>query len=105
VYNANNGLSSVVLCDKEYPRRVAFTLLGKVVDEFSKEYNENVWKNTNTELKCSFVQKAVDEYQDPAKADSIVRIQKDLDETKIILVSWYALVWIGFSSSRRSIKR
>lgn len=80
-------MSAVVLCDKEYPRRVAFTLLGKVIDEFTKENNENIWKSTNTELPCSFVQKAVDEYQDPAKADSIVRIQKDLDETKIILVS------------------
>ncbi|EME29285.1 VAMP-like protein YKT61 [Galdieria sulphuraria] len=85
VYNAPSGLATVVLCDKEYPRRVAFTLLGKVIDEFTKEFNENVWKTTYIELTCSFVQKAVDEYQDPAKADSIVRIQKDLDETKIIL--------------------
>eukprot|EP00871_Galdieria_phlegrea_P000855 jgi/Galph1/1770/GphlegSOOS_G451.1 len=85
VYVASSGLAAVVLCDKEYPRRVAFTLLGKTIDDFSKENNENTWKNATSEVTYPALQKIVDEYQDPSKADSIVRIQKDLDETKIIL--------------------
>ena len=42
------------------------------------------------------VQEAVKEYQDPAKADKITKIRRDLDETTEILVrgvwGWFGLV-------------
>lgn len=42
------------------------------------------------------MQEAVKEYQDPAKADKITKIRRDLDETTEILVrgvwGWFGLV-------------
>jgi synaptobrevin family protein YKT6 len=35
VFADNGGLAAVAICDDEYPDRVAFTLLAKLLDEFT----------------------------------------------------------------------
>ena len=37
-FTANNGLSGICIADAEYPSRVAFGLLSKVLDEFAAQY-------------------------------------------------------------------
>lgn len=81
-----SGLAAVAVCDEEYPPRVAFTLLMKVLDDFCAKYSdETVWKEARTELEFTELDGVVEKYQDPHEADAIMRIQKDLDDTKIIL--------------------
>ena len=36
VYVRRDGLSGIVVCDQEYPPRVAFALLNKLMEEFHK---------------------------------------------------------------------
>jgi len=78
------GLGGVVVCDAEYPRRVAFTLLNKVLDEFAVKYDKNVWASSG-ELPFAQLDEYIKKYQDPVQADPLMRVQSDLDETKIIL--------------------
>eukprot|EP00951_Prasinocladus_malaysianus_P040220 scaffold459084_cov38-Prasinocladus_malaysianus.AAC.1 len=56
VYN-KGGLAALAVADKEYPSRAAFCILNKCLDDFTG--------------------------QDPAAADKLMQIQKDLDETKV----------------------
>ncbi|NXW69372.1 YKT6B protein, partial [Hirundo rustica] len=43
VYVRNDGLAGVVIADNEYPQRVCFTLLDKVLDEFSRQVSKMDW--------------------------------------------------------------
>ncbi|KTF88930.1 hypothetical protein cypCar_00033706 [Cyprinus carpio] len=43
VYVRNDNLGGVVIADSEYPSRVCFTLLDKVLDEFSRQVNSVDW--------------------------------------------------------------
>uniref|UniRef100_A0A803VWG5 YKT6 v-SNARE homolog n=1 Tax=Ficedula albicollis TaxID=59894 RepID=A0A803VWG5_FICAL len=43
VYVRSDGLAGVVIADNEYPQRVCFTLLDKVLDEFSRQVSKMDW--------------------------------------------------------------
>ncbi|XP_056096685.1 synaptobrevin homolog YKT6 isoform X2 [Rhinichthys klamathensis goyatoka] len=70
VYVRNDNLGGVVIADGEYPSRVCFTLLDKVLDEFSRQVNSIDWPSGS---------------QNPREADAMTKVQAELDETKIIL--------------------
>lgn len=76
-----NGLAAVVVTDKEYPERVAFSLLGKVIVEFESEFGQ-AWRDVaqDQNLEPLFLKEALNEFQDPRKADKLVAIQEDLSE-------------------------
>ncbi|ORZ05049.1 Longin-like domain-containing protein [Absidia repens] len=84
VYAHPQGISGVIFSDKEYPSRVAFSLLNKVLDEFLVKFPPEKWNGTQLldypEL-TSYLQK----YQDPKQADTIMKVQNELDETTAIL--------------------
>ncbi|XP_024908664.1 synaptobrevin homolog YKT6-like [Cynoglossus semilaevis] len=86
VYVRNDNLSAVVIADTEYPQRVCFTLLDKVLDEFSRQVDSINWPSGNPE---TINYKALDihlaKYQNPKEADAMTKVQAELDETKIIL--------------------
>lgn len=89
VHSRSTGLILTAVCDSEYPSRVAYTLLMKVHDDFVKLHPNWNSANINTakELPLPFpeLEGIVKRYQNPAEADNIMKIQKDLDDTKIIL--------------------
>lgn len=85
VHVRSNGLAAVAVCDAEYPARVAFTLLMKIQEDFMNAYSEASWINATSELSLTGLNEMIAKYQDPHEADAIMKIQKDLDETKIIL--------------------
>lgn len=64
----------VVVSDDEYPPKVAHTITLKILEEFPQ-------CNLDAYLR---------KFQDPKEADSIMRLQAELDETKIILHSTIA---------------
>lgn len=84
----DSELSGVIITDKEYPVRPVFTLLNKVLDEFLVQYpNYNTESDVSAfeKFENSNLQDYIAKYQDPKNADSIMKVQNELDETKIVL--------------------
>jgi synaptobrevin family protein YKT6 len=80
--------------DSEYPVRVAFSLLNKTtydskVNGITTGSAQPPAKGVGILTPDAFpqAQDYLRRYQDPRQADSIMKVQQELDETKIILVS------------------
>ncbi|XP_066586187.1 synaptobrevin homolog YKT6 [Prorops nasuta] len=88
VYVRADNLAGVLISDHEYPRRVAHTLITKVLDEFAMKYQPSMWQ-TLKEALTDFPQANIylSKYQNPNEADALMKMQTDLDETKIILLN------------------
>ena len=93
---SSDSLVGVIVTDAEYPIRVVFSLLNKILDEFTTKFRADVWEQKAKDSRASGKQSLVDwpvlgdyivKYQDPKQADTIMKVQQELDETKIILVS------------------
>ncbi|KAF0699465.1 Aste57867_9972 [Aphanomyces stellatus] len=86
VYVRQDGLAGIVVCDQEYPPRVAFALMNKFLEEYNKETRGEWATNPGTGSQdWAPLMKALEDYQDPSKADKISAIQKELDETTAVL--------------------
>jgi synaptobrevin family protein YKT6 len=85
-YNRSDGLGGTVTTDLEYPARVAFVLLGQLLEEFTASVGDT-WKDVTTPESVAFppLEEYLQKYQDPAAADKVTKIQKDLDDTTQIL--------------------
>lgn len=64
---------------------MAHQLLSKVIDEFLSKYPRTAFANSTPTLDFPQLKEYIVKYQDPQQADSIMKIQKELDETKIVL--------------------
>ena len=88
-YARSEGICAVIVTEKAYPTLVAHQFLSKVADEFLSLHAQSSF-NSMLEPKAnsySFPALAdhIKKYQDPGQADSVAKIQKELDETKIAL--------------------
>lgn len=85
-YVRSDGLAGAVVTDTEYPARVAFVLLTQLLDDFTNTVGVS-WKTVMTPESMSFppIEEYLQKYQDPAAADKVTKIQRDLDETTQIL--------------------
>jgi len=84
-YGRTEGIAGIIISDHSYPALVAHQLLSKVVDEFLAKHPRSSWANTSSTLSFPELKDYIVKYQDPQQADSIMKIQKELDETKIVL--------------------
>lgn len=84
VYSHPRGVTGVIFSDKEYPMRVAFGLLNKILDEFLVKFPAETWKPN---LPYPELEEYLKKYQDPKQADTIMRVQDELNETTAILVT------------------
>jgi synaptobrevin family protein YKT6 len=84
VYGRSEGIAGVIISDHEYPSLVAHQVLSKLVDEFLAEYPVSAFKNGG-KVPFAKLKEYIVKYQDPQQADSIMKIQKELDETKILM--------------------
>jgi synaptobrevin homolog YKT6 len=84
-YGRSEGVCGVIMSDQEYPALVAHQLLSKVVDEFLIKNPRSSWASGTPTLAMPELREYITKYQDPQQADSILKIQKELDETKIVL--------------------
>lgn len=108
----NSGdLSCVIVSDEEYPVRVAFSLINKIVDDWQRDFPKSTYEAdvTNSRIQSptspKFQEKNwpelntyLQKYQDPRQADNIMKIQQELDDTKIVLVRLslgYLSQWTG----------
>ena len=76
----------VIITDHEYPVRPAFSLLTKLLDDFIAKVPQSSFK-TPQAISFPEVNTYLQKYQDPRQSDAIMKVQQELDETKIILVS------------------
>ena len=82
IHSRGEGVAVIMITDKEYPSRVAFSLLLKIGDEFIQDNARNKWAENMGYIK---LKAHITRYQDPQKADPIMKVQKELDETKIVM--------------------
>ncbi|KAI9340269.1 Longin-like domain-containing protein [Obelidium mucronatum] len=88
VYVRSDGLAGVIVTDIEYPTRSAFTIVNKVLEEFSTRFPSSQWGTLNpasTGTQYPELKAQLTKFQDPHAADPLLRVQRDLDETKIVL--------------------
>jgi len=81
-----NGLTAIAVMDKEYPSRSAFCVLGKLCDDYHEKCGD-AWRTvTEDDTRGNeIMEAAIVKYQDPMEADKILKIQKELDDTKVVL--------------------
>ena len=86
-YGRSEGIAGIIISDEEYPKMVAQQLLSKLCDEFLSTFPPAKWDRLGPADKHPWpvLQEYIAKYQDPQQADSIMKVQKELDETKIIL--------------------
>ncbi|KAH7890389.1 snare protein YKT6 [Phlebopus sp. FC_14] len=86
VYNRGGAeqLAAIIITDQEYPVRPAFSLLTKILDEFIAKVPQSSFSNPSS-ISFPDIQMYITKYQDPRQADTIMRVQQELDETKIVL--------------------
>jgi len=81
-----DGLAAAIVSDAEYPQRVAHTLLSKIMDDFTNNYPPSSWSYMGEQTaKMASLADFLKKYQNPQEADPLMRLQKDLDDTKDIL--------------------
>ncbi|KAF8958409.1 snare protein YKT6 [Flammula alnicola] len=89
VYNRGGAeqlaaLKAVIITDEEYPVRPAFSLLTKILDDFTAKVPQSSFNNPSA-ISFPEINTYIQKYQDPRQADTIMRVQQELDETKIVL--------------------
>lgn len=73
-YARSEGVAGIIISDQEYPALVAHQLLGKILDEFLSKFPRSAWENSNGEVPFPQLKEYITKYQDPAQADSIMKV-------------------------------
>lgn len=77
------------MTDAEYPTKSAFSILNKIMDEFTNIFtNQQEWPTLTpaiTSTRYPQLQQHLVSAQNPRNADPFMKVQQELDETKIIL--------------------
>jgi len=83
-----DGLGAIVMADKEYAPRVAVALAKEVLAAFKGAHAAAAWRAARADYACRLpaLEGTLREYQDPTKVDKVLRLDKQLGETKDILV-------------------
>ncbi|VDM16907.1 unnamed protein product [Hydatigera taeniaeformis] len=86
IFVRHDKLCAVVFSDQEYPQRVAQTLLTKVLEDFSTEYSPSTWATMSAGgANMRKLGEYLIKYQDPCQADSLSKLQADVEDTTQIL--------------------
>jgi len=84
-YSWNNpqGVCATVLVDGEYPMRVAFALCSEALRYFL-EGMRGKWEDANSDMALTMpeIQELFEKFKNPAEADKLTKIEKDLEEVK-----------------------
>jgi synaptobrevin family protein YKT6 len=84
-YARTEGICGIIISDQEYPGLIAHQLLSNIIDEFISKHPPAEWRNSDAKISFPPLKEYITKYQDPQQASSIMKIQKELDETKIVL--------------------
>eukprot|EP01029_Cantina_marsupialis_P014373 TRINITY_DN3175_c0_g1_i2.p1 TRINITY_DN3175_c0_g1~~TRINITY_DN3175_c0_g1_i2.p1 ORF type:complete len:203 (+),score=51.87 TRINITY_DN3175_c0_g1_i2:190-798(+) len=86
VHLRGDTLGAVVVADVEYPARVAFNLARTAIEKYDEGIGA-IWRSAMKDkpASCAAIPALLKQYQTPEHVDKIMKIRKDLDETKGIL--------------------
>ncbi|KAJ2491376.1 palmitoyltransferase [Coemansia sp. RSA 2050] len=84
-YRSLPNLCAIVITDREYPSRVALGLAAKMIDEYTKVHDGRFIDSAQGKAGFAVLKEFIGKYQDPKQADSIMKLQQELDETKVVL--------------------
>eukprot|EP01117_Protostelium_nocturnum_P013932 TRINITY_DN524_c0_g1_i1.p1 TRINITY_DN524_c0_g1~~TRINITY_DN524_c0_g1_i1.p1 ORF type:complete len:215 (+),score=60.57 TRINITY_DN524_c0_g1_i1:56-700(+) len=89
-YTTVNKVSYVVITDGEYPARTAHLLGHKSMQMLETQHSSRAYNRkeggTQIEVKIDGLDAVIAKYQDPKEADPIAKINKDLEDTKEIMI-------------------
>jgi len=87
VFVRSDGLGGVVVADRDYPQRVAYSLINKSMGDFELKAGAK-WKDAEKDVEDENASLAADmqRYQNPTEADKLSKIQKTLDDVKDLMV-------------------
>ena len=94
IYVTLQGLAVAVVASENYPQRAAFGLASAVINEFNQNFASTPatahWETTKTDISLGNLDAVLavmlKKYQDPLEADKLLKIQKDIDSTRDVLI-------------------
>ena len=88
-FSSDDKIGVTMICDEEYPKRVAIDFILKVHDNFKlfqAQNNLDLNKIENdTNVKFNYIETEIVEWQDPTKKDSIMKLQNELNDVQDIM--------------------
>ena len=88
ISNSDN-IGVTMICDEEYPKRVAIDFLLKIHDNFKtfvqeKKLDLNMY-TTDTDVKYEYIANEIEVWQDPSKKDKLMKLQNELNDVSDIM--------------------
>jgi len=84
----HDGLSGIMISDKNYAPRSAFLVLQQILNDFFAKYNSQLDALADPrtpQIDYPKLKEALVAYQNPASADKIAEVQQLIDDTTIIM--------------------
>ena len=86
---SDDKIGVTMICDEEYPKRVAIDFLLKVHDNFKVfQTQNNLDLNSiedDTDVNYDYIANEIEEWQDPSKKDNIMKLQNELNDVQDIM--------------------
>jgi len=90
VWRQGRDIAGAVCCNEHYPARLAYSLISKSLtefDSFSLNRADEVRTSTkDIDIAVPSIRTLLAQYSKPDQVDQLFKVQKDLDETKEILL-------------------
>ena len=85
----SDKIGVTMICDEEYPKRVAIDFLLKVHNDFKtfvaeKKLDLNLY-SSDTDVKYEHIATEIEEWQDPSKKDNLMKLQSELNDVTDIM--------------------
>ena len=88
-YAGDDKIGVTMICDEEYPKRVAIEFNLKIHDNFKLFQTQNNLNlnsiEKDTDVKYDYIANEIEEWQDPSKKDSIMKLQNELNDMQDIM--------------------
>ena len=85
----SDKIGLTMICDEEYPKRVAIDFLLRVHENFKSFMNQKKLDlnsiDQDTDVKFDYISTAIEEWQDPSKKDNIMKLQNELNDVQDIM--------------------
>ena len=85
----SDKIGVTMICDEEYPKRVAIDFLMKIHENFKtfvaeKKLDLNLI-SSDTDVKYDYIANEIEDWQDPSKKDSLMKLQNELNDVTDIM--------------------
>ena len=88
-FSGEDKIGVTIICDEEYPKRVAIEFVLKIHDNFKLfKTQNNLDLNSiekDTDVKYDYIANEIEEWQDPSKKDNIMKLQNELNDMQDIM--------------------